>query len=73
MTALHVILVHSTGYAIKIEKILKQNNVACKLVPVPRHLSSDCGVYLQFDSDRLEAVNRLLQDYRLKFEGLYPL
>jgi hypothetical protein len=39
-----VILVYSTYHALKIERVLARENIPCRLVPVPRQLSSDCGV-----------------------------
>lgn len=39
-----VILVYSTYHALKIERALQGENIPCRLVPVPRQLSSDCGV-----------------------------
>ncbi|NMC79456.1 MAG: DUF3343 domain-containing protein [Chloroflexi bacterium] len=34
-----VILVYSTSHAMRIERLLQQINIACKMTPVPRHLS----------------------------------
>jgi hypothetical protein len=52
-----VILVSSTSHAIRLEKVLGSANIACKLVPVPRHLSSDCGVCVRIRRrDRDEAL-----------------
>jgi hypothetical protein len=41
------ILFPSTNHAIRAEAILKQAGSGCKLIPVPRHISSDCGVCLR--------------------------
>jgi len=38
-----VILVHSTSHAIQAERVLKRAGLGVKLIPTPRHLSSDCG------------------------------
>jgi hypothetical protein len=43
MSEFAVILVHSTGHAIQAERVLKRAGLAVKLIPTPRHLSSDCG------------------------------
>ncbi len=37
------ILVHTTSHAIQIERVLGQAGLDVKLIPTPRHLSSDCG------------------------------
>lgn len=42
----YVILFKSVSYALKAEKILKQESLPHKLIPVPKHISSDCGVCL---------------------------
>jgi hypothetical protein len=43
MSAFAVILVHSTSHAIQAERLLKRAGLSVKLIPTPRHLSSDCG------------------------------
>ena len=43
MARFAVILVHSTSHAVQVERILKRADIAVKLIPTPRHLSSDCG------------------------------
>lgn len=68
-----VILVYSTSHALKLEKILQKTGVASKLIPVPRHLSSDCGVCVriaQSDRDRAES---LVQSLRIETQGLFDI
>jgi hypothetical protein len=47
-----VFLFPSVSYALKAEKILKAAGIAHKLIPVPRHISSDCGVCLRITEDK---------------------
>lgn len=42
-----VLLFDGTSQALRAERVLQRAGVACKLIPVPRHLSSDCGVCLR--------------------------
>jgi hypothetical protein len=42
-----VILVHSTSHAVFGERVLKRAGLEVKLIPTPRHLSSDCGSALR--------------------------
>jgi hypothetical protein len=51
-----VFLFPSVSYALKAEMILKAAGIAHKLIPVPRHISSDCGVCLRITADRQPAV-----------------
>jgi len=43
-----VVLFQSISSALRAEKLLKKEGIAHKLIPVPRHLSSDCGVCIRF-------------------------
>ncbi|NTW77366.1 MAG: DUF3343 domain-containing protein, partial [Syntrophaceae bacterium] len=47
----YVILFKAVSYALKAEKILKQEGLPHKLIPVPKHISSDCGVCLMIHQD----------------------
>ncbi len=53
MSEFAVILVHSTSHAVQAERVLKRAGLAVKLIPTPRHLSSDCG-----SAVRIAATNR---------------
>ena len=46
-----VILFKAVSYALKAEKILKKEGLPHKLIPVPKHISSDCGVCLMIRLD----------------------
>lgn len=39
-----VLLVPSAQHAVRAEKMLIDAGLACKLIPVPRQIASDCGV-----------------------------
>ena len=71
-TAYAVFLFPSVSYALRAEKILKDLGIAHKLIPVPRHISSDCGVCLRVAEDQKEAVKAALQD-KVTWEGLVSL
>lgn len=51
MSEFAVILVHSTSHAIHAERVLKRAGLAVKLIPTPRHLSSDCGSAVRITAD----------------------
>jgi hypothetical protein len=55
-----VALLHSTSHAIRAEKLLRTAGVACKLIPTPRELSSDCGICVRFDTRDTAKVKSLL-------------
>ena len=56
-----VVLFESTSLAILAEKLIKAAQISCKLIPIPRHLSSDCGVCLRFSVGAKDQVESILQ------------
>jgi len=74
MTELYaVILVHSTGHAIRVEKVLGRAGLTCKLIPVPRYLSSDCGVCVRIRRADQAAAQHILQAEKIEFNDIYDL
>lgn len=68
-----IILFPSTHHAIRAEKKAKEHGFSIKLIPVPRHLSSDCGVCLRCSLDQRENLERVLQEEGVKIEGVHSL
>jgi len=60
MTEYAYFLVDSTAQAMRLEKILMDKSVECKLVPVPRQFSSDCGLCARVPKSMLEPAVKLL-------------
>ena len=57
-----VILVHSTSHAVQIERILKRADMTVRLIPTPRHLSSDCGSAVRVAAEDRGRCERMLGD-----------
>ncbi|MFP3896663.1 MAG: DUF3343 domain-containing protein [Anaerolineales bacterium] len=68
-----VILVYSTSHAIRAEKVLHRAEVASKLIPVPRNLSSNCGVCLRIDPSDVEAAEEALEEAGIEIEGMHDI
>lgn len=62
------IVVYSTSHAMRAEQVLQRVEISCKLVPPPRHLSSDCGVCVRIEQGDLEAARRELESVGLEVE-----
>ncbi len=57
-----VILVHTTSHAVQAERVLVLAGLHVKLIPTPRHLSSDCGAALRISAaDRQSSQEALLE------------
>jgi hypothetical protein len=68
-----VVLFHSITGALQAEKRLKGIGIATKLMPVPRQLSSDCGVCLRFERKDEPEVKSVLEEERIDIQGIYPI
>jgi len=68
-----VILVHSTSHAIRAEKVLHMAGISSKLIPVPRQLSSDCGVCVRVARADREAALAALAAHTVEMEGVYDV
>lgn len=65
-----VVLVYSTSHAIRLENLLKARQTSSKLIPVPRHLSSDCGVCLRFEDADRQVVDDVLEQAGIEIQGI---
>lgn len=58
----YVAIFHSIHKVMKAEKILKGDGAKILLIPVPRELTSDCGLAIRFSPDERERVMRVLAE-----------
>lgn len=59
-TVYYVIIFKAVSYALKAEKILKQEGLPHKLIPVPKQISSDCGICLRFELEYRQEIETAL-------------
>jgi hypothetical protein len=67
-----VALFKSVSYALMAEKILKQEGIPFKLIPVPKEISADCGVCLRFTPDVRGEFLQALAD-KVEIDSIRPL
>ena len=68
-----VLLFPSIHFALRAEKLAKEKKLSVKLIPVPRHLSSDCGVCLYIAWSEKERILHILKEAGVMVEGVHPL
>ncbi len=73
MSEYSVILFRSTGHAIRAERVLQMAGISSKLIPVPRHISSNCGVCLRIDRADEEAARVAMDKAGVENKGIHPL
>jgi len=72
-TSYGVVLLQSVQATMRAEKLLRKAGRQVKLMPVPRQISSDCGVCLRFLWEEREAVEEALRGAGLTIEGIHPI
>jgi hypothetical protein len=73
MSEYGVVLFHSTAHAIRAEKVLQQAGLEIKMIPTPRHLSSDCGMALRFDRALQARMAAILEENRVPVNGIHAI
>jgi len=68
-----VVLFHSSSHALRAETVLQAAGISIKMIPVPRQLSSDCGMSLRFDRADEERVARTLTEYEVPSNGIHAI
>jgi hypothetical protein len=67
-----VVLFQSVNGALLAEKLLKKQGIDYKLIPVPRHLSSDCGVCIRFLTENESQIKKVLTG-KVEIQSICPL
>ncbi len=60
------LLFPSVRFAIKAEAHCRKRQVSCQVMPVPRQISSECGMCLEIESNHAEDVLNELQQARFQ-------
>jgi hypothetical protein len=68
-----VVLVDSTSHALRLEKLLQRQAIPCKLIPVPRKISSDCGVCIRIRREDTGAVRSVVEEIGLGIQGIHDI
>ena len=68
-----VILFFSNSYSIWTSKELKKRGIDHKMIPVPRHLSSDCGYCVRINKNDSEIIQSVLTEKGIEFNEIVAL
>lgn len=66
-----VAIFHSIHDVMKAEKLLRSARIERDVVPVPREISSDCGMAVRFRHDDKERAERVLRDTGVDVSGFF--
>ncbi len=67
----YLITFHATSDAMRAEKCCSGGQLKSRLRPVPRELSSSCGLALEATSVKLKEIKEILNDNRVEIEAIY--
>ena len=67
------ILFYSSNYAIWAENILKDDGIECRLISVPREISSDCGYCLKIALELKSRARVVLERKRVPIDKIVDL
>jgi len=58
----YVLLSPSVSHVMKAEKLLIAAQIPIKIIPVPKSISSDCGVCIRFEEKLVEKIKAVLDN-----------
>lgn len=68
-----VLLVQSTSHALRVEKLLRGEGIVCKMIPVPRHISSDCGLCVRVLRRDADAARGVVEAAAMEIEAIHAI
>ena len=66
-----VLLFSSVHQVMRTEKLLKEKGIEVDLIPVPRDISSDCGVAVELSGESEEKALLILAENRISMTECY--
>lgn len=63
----------TTYFAIRAEELLGRGLFSFKMVPVPRRISSSCGISLRCSCSDAEAIKEIFVQNRVEYQGIHHL
>lgn len=67
-----VLLFESVSATLMAERILRAEGIPSKTIPVPKHISSDCGVCIRVEDIHLDQAKGALQG-KVTVAGIRPI
>ncbi|WP_028856895.1 DUF3343 domain-containing protein [Psychrilyobacter atlanticus] len=67
----NLISFESTHMAIKSEKLLKEVDLDIRIIPVPREITSSCGLSLRINPTDYKRSREILDENKIEFSGCY--
>lgn len=66
-----LILFQSIHYVIKAEKICLKTGIPCRIIPVPKEVSSECGMAIQIEESHKDTFETTMNQKGISFRICY--
>lgn len=68
-----VLTFHTTHHALNSEKVLKEYGIPVKLIPVPRQVSSSCGIAAEFPCDEKDRIQLICKQHHIEVDDIHEI
>jgi len=68
-----IITFHTTSAAMAFEKLCKEEKIEGRLIPVPRIITSDCGMAWCAKPETHPVIERAIKSKKIDIEGFYEV
>lgn len=66
-----IITFQNVRLVIKADKLLQQQQIICKIIPVPEHISSECGMCIETNGESLQQIQQILNTHGIEHTVSY--
>lgn len=67
------ILFPNYSQGLKLESLLKDNNIKYVISPTPRKLSTCCGISIMYKKEDEDRIKKIIENNSIEVSGLYTL
>lgn len=71
MSGMMLIAFDSTQQALRAEMLLEYGEVEIDTRPTPKEITAGCALSIEFPSEQLETVQRIIREERVEVKGIY--
>lgn len=56
----------STHLVMQVEKIFTENEISCRVIPLPVEISANCGLAVRVEINNLEKAKKIIEEKEIK-------
>jgi hypothetical protein len=63
-----ILIFKNVHKVMKADTLCRQRGISCRVLPVPEHISSECGMCLEVEAENTEKCTVVLKENNIQFE-----